>query len=226
MKYFHHWVIEFFLVIFHPILALLNYVLPFDAVKKSKKSKKSPIILVERWFIRNPLHYCMKIYLERRGFAVYSVSFPLMTGNFEKSARDLKTFIDDKKLDDVILVGISSGGLTCYQYLTDFDGWKKTKLCIGVGAPFQGAKQAHLLYGFEIKKELDPQGKYIQSILKKPMKHGDRIYSIVAELDQAVGHENSYLPGSQKVVIDVAGHNLLHTIWLPTFRKVTELCNR
>ena len=80
-----------------------------------------------------------------------------------------------------------------------------------------------MLFGFEIKKELDPHGTYIQSVLRKPVKNAQKIYSIMAVSDQMVGHDNSYLPGSKKIVIDVVGHNLLHTIWVPTMKKIAEL---
>lgn len=223
MKHLSQWLIELILIIFHPLLGILNYILPF---KHINPSKKPPIILVERWFTRNPLHYCMKLYLEKKGFTVYCVNFSLLNGNFKSSAQDLRDYIEERHLKDVILVGISSGGLTCYQYLTDYDGWKRVRMCIGVGAPFQGAKLGFMLIGLRVKKELDPCGKYIQSVLKKPMQNGSKIFSLMAVSDQMVGHKNSYLPGSHKIIIDVAGHNLLHTVWIPTFRKVAELSSK
>lgn len=179
--------------------------------------------MVERWFTRNPLHYFLKKYLEHKGFSVHFLRFSLTNGNFAQSARYLKGYIDSKELKDVVLVGISSGGLTCYHYLTDCGGWDKTKLFIGVGTPFKGSILSFMLFGFEIKKELDPHGTYIQSVLRKPVKNAQKIYSIMAVSDQMVGHDNSYLPGSKKIVIDVVGHNLLHTIWVPTMKKIAEL---
>ena len=222
MKYLFEWIIEFTLMFLHFPLGVLNFFLPFEPVATA--DGRTPIILVERWIKRNPLHFFMKNYLEKKGFTVYSVNFPLLHGSFSESARALKNYIEDKKLTNVILIGISNGGLTCYQYLTDYHGWGKTKLFIGIGTPFRGARLGFFLSTTVAKKELAPHGAYIASVLSKPLRHKEKIYCIGAKYDQMVGHTNSFLPGANKIIIDVAGHNLLHTIWLPTLRKIGTIC--
>lgn len=222
MKYSLEWIIEISLMLFHLPLTSLNLFLNFEPVPNST-NKKTPIILVERWIERNPLHIIMKKYLEKKGFTVYSINFPLLKGTFKESAENLKKYINEKGLTDVILIGISNGGLTCYQYLNEFNGWDKTKLFIGVGAPFSGARLGFLLFFTKARKELATGSAYISSLMSKPLQHKDKIYCFEAKYDQMVGHDNSYLAGAQNIVINVAGHNLLHTLWLPTLRNISDI---
>ncbi len=222
MKYIFHWFLEFTLVIFHGPLTLLNLVLPFNP--EEEFSYDTPVILVERWFKKNPLHFLMKRYLGKRGFTVHSINFPLLEGDFRQSALDLKKFIEENNLPSVILIGISGGGLTCYQYLTDFGGWERTKLFVAIGTPFKGAVASFLLPFKKPKEELSPGSRYTEYLLNKPLTHKEKIYCLAAKYDQMVGHDNSFLPGANNETIDVAGHNVIHTIWVPTFRKIRELC--
>lgn len=222
MKYSLEWIVEYILIILHFPLSILNLVLPNIPVRESRY--RTPVILVERWIKRNPLHIFMKRFLEKKGFLVYNINFPLLKGTFSESAGKLRRFIEEKNLSDVILVGISNGGLTCYEYLTQHNGWEKTTKFISVGTPFQGARLGFLLPSAVAGKELSPKGQYTQSILKKPILHADKIYNLGAKYDEMVGHRNSFLPGAKHIIIDVAGHNLLHTLWLPTFEKINDIC--
>ncbi|KXK10452.1 MAG: hypothetical protein UZ22_OP11002000756 [Microgenomates bacterium OLB23] len=217
MKYFFYWIIEVFLMVFHLPLSILNYILSFETKQQSKY--KTSVILVERWFRRNPLHFLMKMYLEKKGFDVYAINLPLLEGTFKDSGKKLQDYIEEKKLGDIILIGISGGGLSCYQYLCDFDGWKKTKMFIAVGAPFKGARLAKLMLFKTPREDLMPGGPYISSLLARPVQHPDKIYSIAAKYDQMVGHDESFLPGSHEITLDVVGHNLVHTLWYPTYKK-------
>jgi len=166
----------------------------------------------------------MKKFLEKKGFIVYDINFPLLKGTFSESAGKLKRFIEEKNLSDIILVGVSNGGLTCYEYLTQYNGWGKTAKFISVGTPFQGARLGFLLFFTIAKKELLPKGLYVQSILKRPIRNADKIYCLGAKYDEMVGHHNSFLPGTKHIIVDVAGHNLLHTLWIPTLEKISNIC--
>jgi hypothetical protein len=223
VEHFFQWILEFLLVIFHGPLSILNYVLPFH--HKKQTHKKGTIILVERWFRRNPLHFLMKYYLENRGFETHSINLPLLKDGFKESAHDLKIFLDTIPGNDLILVGISGGGLTCLEYLSEESAWKRVKLFIAVGAPFKGAVAGFLMPFSKPRSELINDSKYSRELLKKPILHKDRIICIAAVSDQMVGHDNSLLPGTRHVIINVVGHNLIHTIWLPTWKKIFELAS-
>ncbi len=222
MKYALEWLLECLLIALHFPLGILNFIFPNTPVKESRFP--SPIILVERWLKRNPLHIFMKKFLEKKGFLVYNINFPLLKGTFSDSAKSLKQFIEERKLSNVILVGISNGGLTCYEYLTQYAGWEKTKKFISVGTPFQGARLGFFLPSAAARQELSPKGSYTKSLLEKPAMHADKIYCLGAKYDEMVGHRNSFLPSAKQIVIDVAGHNLLHTLWIPTFEKINNIC--
>jgi hypothetical protein len=222
MKYILEWLVESIFIIFHFPLTILNPFLSNATVERSLY--KTPIIVVQRWLDINPLHLFTKKFLEKKGFTVYNINLPLLKGTFSESARKLKLFIDEKKLSNIILVGISGGGLTCYEYLTEYNGWEKTIKFISVGTPFQGARLSFLLFFTIAKEEFSHEGTYIQSILKKPIYNADKIYCLGAKYDEIVGHKNSFLPGTKHIVIDVAGHNLLHTVWPPTLEKISSIC--
>jgi len=187
---------------------------------KPGATNKPTIILVERWIKRNPLHIFMKRYFEKHGYTVHSINFPMLSGSFPESAQQLHDYITSHALNDVILIGLSNGGLTCYEYLENYDGWQKAGLLITVGSPFGGAIRAHLLYGTQVKQDIDPHGTYIKKIRAISSRHLDQIYCIGAKVDQMVGNEQSYLPGAHRINIDVIGHNLLHTIWRPTYEMI------
>lgn len=222
MKYTLEWLVECTLIALHFPLNILNFILPNAPAKEPQY--QTPIIMVERWLSRNPLHFFMKKFLEKKGFIVYSINFPLLKGTFSESAEQLKLFIEEKKLSDIVLVGISNGGLTCHEYLTHYNGWEKTTKFISVGTPFQGARFGFLLFLTIARKELSPKSPYIRSLLKKPTCHTDKIYCLGAKYDEMVGHHNSFLPGAKHITIDVAGHNLLHTLWIPTLEKISSIC--
>jgi hypothetical protein len=216
--------LEFLLVIFHGPLSILNYILPFH--HKKQTNKKGTIVLVERWFRRNPLHFLMKYYLENRGFETHSINLPLLKDGFKESVDDLKAFLQTIPSDDLIFVGISGGGLTCLEYLSEESAWKRVKLFIALGTPFKGAVAGFLMPFSKPRSELKEDNEYTRELLKRPLLHKEKIICIAAVSDQMVGHDNSLLPGTRHVIIDVVGHNLIHTIWLPTWRKIYELASQ
>lgn len=221
MKYLFHWFLEFILVIIHFPLSILNYILPFH--HRHQDQKKGTILLVERWFRRNPLHFLMKYYLESQGFETHSINLPLLEGTFKESGKRLKEILDNLPDDQFILVGISGGGLSCLEYLAEHNGWSRTKKFIAVGVPFHGAVASYLMPFSKPREELSPNSPYIQSVSEIKIINKDKIYCIAAKYDQMVGSENSFLDGTHKITIDMAGHNLIHTIWIPTWKKIAEL---
>ena len=144
MKTFLEWNIEVFLILVHFLSNFLKPVVPMDGVNNNPKYK-NPIVLVERWFTRNVFHFAAKKYLERKGFKVYSLNYPMMKGDFEESALNLKQFIEKNKISDAVLVGISGGATTCFDYLQNHDGWNKTHLFISIGGSLYGSPLARLL---------------------------------------------------------------------------------
>jgi pimeloyl-ACP methyl ester carboxylesterase len=223
MKYLMEWVLEFLLVLLHFPLSILSPILSWKPTQGSPD--KPDILLIERWLKRNPLHYVMKRYFERRNYTVYSISFPMLKDSFSLSGKQLAEFIEKKDLKNVILVGLSNGGLTCYEYVMNYGGWERTRKLITIGTPFKGAILGFLLWKTRVGKEIHTAGEYTAALQKIKPLHPERIHCIAARYDEMVGHARSFLRDAHQVTIDVAGHNLLHTIWIPTFRRVERIIN-
>lgn len=221
MKYLLEWILESVLVLLHFPLSLLNPLLSWKTKKGSPD--KPTILLVERWLQRNPLHYLMKLYFQKRDYTVYSISFPMLKDSFSMSGKQLAEFIEKKGLKDVVLVGLSNGGLTCYEYVMNYGGWDKTRKLISIGTPFKGALLGFLLWKTRVGDEIHTAGEYIASLQKTKPLHPERIYCIAARYDEMVGHARSFLREAHQVTIDVAGHNLLHTLWVPTYRQAEQI---
>lgn len=225
MKYFFYfleWILEFILIIIHfPTYILLRYV---SMRPKNAKNESFPdIILVERWFRKNIFHFFAKWYLEKKGFRVYSVNFPLGKDTFEKSGAELKQYIIDRNLADVILVGISGGALTCLELLQNKNGWDYTKKFISVAGPFHGSFLAGMFPIDNSVREMEPGSTYLTSLFKHEIKNKDKIYSIHGVADNMVPVKSSFISGTHNITVDVVGHNVLHGLWMPTYDRIVAI---
>lgn len=222
MKTFLEWNIEAFLILIHFPSNFLKPVVPMDNVNKKPKYK-NPIVLVERWFSRNIFHFAAKKYLERKGFTVYSLNYPMMKGDFEESAMNLKKFIEEKNLNDAILIGISGGATTCLDYLQNHEGWGKTHLFISIGGSLYGSPLARFLPISKSLREIIPTSSYMKHLHEKEIKNLDKIVTIRAKRDTMVPATYAQIEGARNFTLNVVGHNFLHTFYLPTYRLVANL---
>jgi hypothetical protein len=222
MRNFIQWNIEAFLILIHFPSNFLKPVIPMDKINKNGENKH-PVILVERWFTRNIFHYAAKKYLERKGFKVYSLNYPMMRGTFEEAALNLKKFIEDKNIEDVVLIGISGGATTCLDYLQNHEGWKETHLFISIGGSLYGSPLARALPISKSLRELIPTSKYMKHLHEKPVKNLDKIVTIRAKHDNMVPARYAQIEGVKNITVNVVGHNLLHTFYLPTYKLVADL---
>ena len=186
--------------------------------------KGQTIIIVERWLSVNIRHIYWKFYLERRGFNAYLANFSLWHGDFDDSAKDLKKYIERKKLNDIILVGVSSGAITSLLYLQEFEGWEKVKKFISIGAPFEGAWSALLLSFVPSGRQLWPASSLIKKISRFEIKNMEKITCIRAKFDEMVP-TGSVLKGAKEVRIGTLGHNNLHLGMGKTYAKIVEIAN-
>lgn len=210
--------IEFLLILLHFPLFLLVHIFPFKTENKNP-TQKYPIIFVERWFRSNVLHLIPKMYLESKGFQVYKISYKLTSSTFEEGARCLSEFIEEKNLKNVVLVGLSTGGVVVLEYLQNQNGWNKSHLFISIGSPLHGSKLAH----FAKISEMYPNSVFFQNLYKNDIKNPEKIYTISAKIDNMVGRSNSRLKGVTNITLDMFGHNLLHTLYIPTYKKVVDI---
>ena len=123
---------EIFFLFLYVLSGLLGYFFKLGSIN-AKYTKPHPIVFVHGWLTQNPLYYFLKRYLEKLGFLVYMTDFGLQLGDFDKLAIKLNKFINDKKLKNVILVGVSGGAIVSFSYLQNHDGWKNIRKYISVG---------------------------------------------------------------------------------------------
>lgn len=222
MKKILEWGAEIGLIAIHIPSEVLAPIVPLDNINPSP-TQKYPIILVERWFYRNILHYFPKKYLEKKGFKVYSFNYPMTKGTFEDSAANLKRFIEKNNIHDAILVGISGGATTCLEYLQFMDGWDRTRKFISIGGSLNGSPYGRLASFIKSLNELIPGSNYMKHLHSKPIENLDKITIITASVDNLVPTKLGQLDGTTNFVLDMVGHNLLHTFWTPTYDLVASL---
>ena len=213
--------IEALLIIIHFPSNLLKPFIYFDKIN-TKSTKKYPIVLVERWFSRNIFHLVAKKYLEHKGFKVYSLNYPMLKGTFEDSAENLATFINKHQISDAILIGISAGATTCLEYVQFHNGWEKTHLFVSIGGSLNGSSLAKYFPISTSLRQLIPGSLFMKHLHSEKIENLDKIITIRAKGDNMVPAKSSTLSGARNITIDVVGHNLLHTFWLPTYQLVRE----
>lgn len=222
MKYFFEKMLENLLVVIHFPVYILNIFFRLKSTNNNP-TQKYPIILVERWFRHNAFHAFGKWYLEHSGFKVYTINYTLIKGSFNNAAQSLEQFIEDKKLENVVLVGISAGAITILTYLQKYNGWNKTHIFVSVGGPLHGSPKAIRFPLTKSVQELQPKSEFLKDLYAGGIKNKDKIYCITAKEDNIVPDGYSTIEGSHIVKIDVIGHNLLHTFWIPTYKKISEI---
>jgi hypothetical protein len=220
-----HLLIESTLFLSYPIIGALNYFLN-DKIAHSKVKDGRTIIIVERWLNKNPFHLLWKRYLESKGFRVYLLFYPLSKSTFSQSAKNLKHFIDTNKLTDVTLVGISSGGITAFLYLHEYNGWNAVERFISIGVPFHGTLLALPLYLNRSCRDLLPWSSTVQKIKRTEITHKERVICIVSKFDELVSRSSAYLPGTREVVINVYGHNYLHLLAKDTYSTIATYAKK
>lgn len=182
------------------------------------------ILIVERWFNLNIRHIYWKLYLEKRGFRVYIVNFSIWKGAFENSAVRLKKYMEKRDLNDVTLVGISSGAITSLLYLEEKEGWKRVSRFIAVGAPFHGTWIAIIISFLKSGRELLPKSRLIQKISALKLSNPNKIICIRAKFDEMVP-TGAVLPNTKGITIKAFGHNNLHIRISGTYKKIIEIAN-
>lgn len=104
----------------------------------------TPIVFIHGWpvnhkmfeyqFTQLPQEGYRCIGIDLRGFGKSDCS--LKGYSYNRMADDIRTVIDELKLDDIILVGFSVGGAISIRYMAKHSGYKVSKLVlIGAAAP-------------------------------------------------------------------------------------------
>jgi len=209
---------EFVLTLFYP----LAHLIPLPSESNPKNPKKT-FVFVERWFHANPFHKVWMHYLRKQGFAVYGINFPIYEGSFEQSAQKLQTYLQEKNLTHIILVGISAGGVTGLLYLQHFGGWERVDKFVTLGAPLRGTPMAFLISFLFSGRELLPGSSTVEKMTKESLRNPDKITTISPRFDEMVPLSHSYLPHTKHIILKVIGHNNFHLDSRKTYQELIKI---
>ncbi len=187
--------------------------------EKSALEGQGTIVIVERWLSLNARHVYWKRYLEKKGFSVHLMNFPLWEKDFQDSSNKLSKYMVDNNIDNAVLVGISSGAITCLLYLENQNGWGRVQRFITVGSPFRGTWLMLFLSFLISGRELLPGSNLMKKIKDIQLSYPEKVICVRAKFDEMVP-SGSTLPGAHKTTINVYGHNNLHLMHKKTYSLI------
>ncbi len=211
MKVLFQWIVEAFLLLIFPLVSILRFIVPLDKVH-NRGSRKTPIVITEQWFVQTISHILMKWYFEQQHFKVYMFNFSPINGGIEEGAKHLKQFMNKHKIQECIMVGISTGAVTSYVYAQRFGGWEKVKRLICMGGPFKGTPWAMSFFFLKCGKQILPRSNFVRNLQKEQIQYPDRMICVAAKNDEFVPRWSSYLSKARFKEVPLVGHNNLHIL--------------
>lgn len=205
----YQWVIEIVVLLAFPLVSLLRLVIPMNKVV-NHTSEKPTIVITEQWFVQTMSHIFMKRYFERQRFKVYMFNFSPVRGGIEDGAYRLKQFIQNRRITNCILVGISLGAVTSYVYVQRFGGWERVKKIFCMAAPFRGTPWANAISFFKSGRQILPGSDFVSQLSKEKVLFPERVICVVAKNDELVPRWSSVLARAKCREIGIVGHNNLH----------------
>lgn len=225
LKLFFEFIFEIFLYVVGLITGILELFFSLDSVNPHP-TKKYPIVFVHGWFAQSLLYFFLKRCLEKKGFLVYMANVGHLLNDLDKDAVSLKRFIDKNELKQIILVGVSAGGLVSYRYLQKLAGWTKVKRFISLGTPFKGSLLAQLGGIFlGSARQMTPGSSFLNEIKKEQILQPDKIICIRARYDELVSRSSSLLPGTKQETVICFGHIFFQCASLQTMTLIAEYSN-
>ncbi len=168
---------------------------------------KSPIILIpgiyEKWhflkYIADPISL--------KGHPVYALEYlGYNTNEIKHAAKLIRELIDEKKLDDVVIISHSKGGLIGKYILAFLNKDQKIKKMITVATPFAGSYIVKYL-PHHPAKELHPDSEIIKELdVKREV--NSKIVSIFGIFDNHIWPKSScFLVGAKNIQVNIHGHH-------------------
>ncbi len=205
MTHLRHWIIDYVHLLRGQANSYLYRKEPKHYLGYQIKGKNPVVILpgiAEKWAFLKPI--ADKISLA--GHPVYII--PKLGYNFTdipKSAAIVKEVIETNKLEKVILVAHSKGGLIG-KYLMVQDKDKKISGMVAISTPFSGSALAKFI-PHKIVKELSTDGQTV-NVLKAHKGINSHIVSIFPVYDNHVWHkQKSNLERAKNIEVNVHGHH-------------------
>lgn len=211
---------EIYFIFTYPIISKLYN----PQIIETPTKYKGTIIIVECWFQKNTYHSFWKSYLERKGYKTILLSFTDMNEDFAVTAKKIDKFIDNQKLTNFTLVGISAGAIASLYYLNHYDGWEKAKIFISVAGPLHGSWMAYLIYFTKKGRSLLPNSTFLNELTSVEIPK-DKMVTMSATVDELVPLNSSVLDGIPSYIIKVYGHNFIHLDHKETYDLVAKLAS-
>jgi len=218
MRYLFEFFLEIIFLLFDLITSILQV---FTSQKTTTDGLKQTVIIIPGFFTGDLFFFKLKRFFERQGFCVVIANNNLHIHDIKTRTKELKSFIDQHKINDPIMVGISAGALVAYDYYSHYGGKGEIKKLFLVGAPFQGTPLAYLVAFTKTGRSMIPNSGYLSYIHSKTVEL-DNVVSINAKYDEIV--PNAGLIGSRIETIDIFGHAHLCAFNKEVYNLVLNLC--
>lgn len=185
---------------------------------------KRTIVLVGCWFNANVYHNMWVSYLEKEGFRTYLVDLPFAREDFDTTTKRLAQFISRHELKKYTLVGISSGVLVCWNYLSTYKKWNEIHRFISIGGPVQGTIIAWLITFTSKGRAMVPGSTFIKKLHNIPFPK-QKMITLTAKHDELVPYSYSYarLDGVKNYQLFGWGHNSFHLKSKDTYQIIAKI---
>jgi triacylglycerol lipase len=128
------------------------------------------------------------------------------TKAIDDSAKLIRELIDEKNLNNIIIIAHSKGGLIAKYLLAFANKDERIKKVIAIATPFHGSQLAEFI-PTKVYKELGPKSSMIEK-LNSQTAVNQQIISIFGKFDNHVWPtESCRLEGAENIQVDVYGHH-------------------
>lgn len=183
---------------------------------------RGTIVLVGCWFNANTYHKTWVSYLEKEGFRTYLLDLPFARENFNKTSKRLAHFIARHKIRDYTIVGISSGVLVCWNYLSSYHKWREIHRFISIGGPVQGTITAWLITFTSKGRAMLPGSRFIKKLQSRPFPK-EKMVTLTARADELVPYKYAKLKGVKNYRLSGWGHNSFHLSSKDTYQIIAKI---
>jgi len=183
---------------------------------------RGTIVLVGCWFNANTFHKTWVSFLEKAGFRTYLIDLPFAREDFDTTSKRLARFIDKHNLKDYTIVGISSGVLVCWNFLTTYNKWKEIHRFISIGGPVQGTIAAWLITFTSKGRAMVPGSSFIKKLHSKPFPK-KKMITLTARADELVPYRYARLDGVKNYRMSGWGHNSFHLSSKDTYQIIAKI---
>lgn len=152
-------------------------------------------------------------YFSESSYAGVFMNLGLQTGSIDSYIEAVKKEVET--YHNPVIVGFSMGGIVALRYAQLY-GWGDIRKVITVGMPFNGVKMFSKIKKLGgVYKDLSPQSSLLKE-LRNDKVPPHKLLNIFAKFDQFVGDHNSFDVPSEKIEVNIVGHNSLMngTSWI------------